>query len=124
MQGNIVLSQGTFTLNSDNDDLFFKRDIMNTTEAVVDFFKDGFVEFDVLDFAAHIELESAVTRAQELLTFSIPFPNITLTPFQVCRLTQGDVVSSIDEYVRFRGLRLWVPFSAPIWLSELSCKPI
>lgn len=83
MQGNIVLSQGTFTLNSDDDDLFFKRGTINTTKAVLNFFDDGFIEFDVLDFAAHIELESAVTRAQELLTFNIPFPNITLTPFQV-----------------------------------------
>ena len=83
-----MLSQGTFTLNSDNEDLFLKRDIMNTTEAVVDFFDDGYIEFDVLDFAAHIELESAVTRAQQLLTFNIPFPNITLTPFQVRHLSQ------------------------------------
>ena len=66
---------------------------MNTTEAVVDFFDDGFIEFEVLDFAAHIELQSAVTRAQELLTFHIPFPNITLTPFQVWRLSHGYVIS-------------------------------
>ena len=98
---------------------------MNTTEAVVDFFDDGFIEFEVLDFAAHIELQSAVTRAQELLTFHIPFPNITLTPFQVWRLIPGicNFILYVDEYVRSRGLPLWVPFSALIWLLVLNCKP-
>ena len=92
VQGNIVLSQGTFTLNSDDGDLFFKRDIMNTTQAIVDFFDDGYIKFDVLDFAAHIELESAVTRSQDLLSFNIPFPNITLTPFKVRWFFQEYVV--------------------------------
>ena len=88
-KGNIELSQGTFNLsNDDSDDSIFKRGIVNTTENIVNFFQDGFIEFNVRDFAAHIELESAVTRSEALRTFHIPFPNITLTPWQVsCLLT-------------------------------------
>lgn len=84
-KGNIELSQGTFTLSSNgSEDSIFKRGIVNTTEDIVHFFQDGFVEFNVVDFAAHIELESAVTSSLTLKTFPVPFPNITLTPWQVC----------------------------------------
>ena len=83
-KGNIELSQGTFTLSTnESDDSIFKRGVVNTTEEIVHFFEDGFVEFNVLDFAAHIELESNVTLSKTLKTFNIPFPNITLTPWQV-----------------------------------------
>ena len=89
-KGNIELSHGTFTLSTnDSDDSIFKRGVVNTTEEIVHFFEDGFVEFNVLDFAAHIELESNVTLSKTLKTFHIPFPNITLTPWQVsCFLTR------------------------------------
>ena len=83
-QGNIKLSQGSFTLRSnESDDGIFKRGIVNTTEEIVHFFEHGFIEFNVVDFAAHIEFESALTLSHALKTFHIPFPNITLTPWQV-----------------------------------------
>lgn len=86
-KGNIELSQGTFTLkNNESDDSIFKRGFVNTTENIVNFFQDGFIEFNVNDFAAHIELESAVTPSTTIRTFHVPFPNITLTPWQVCCL--------------------------------------
>ncbi|KAL8794368.1 MAG: hypothetical protein Q9195_003066 [Heterodermia aff. obscurata] len=83
-KGNIELSQGTFTLSTnDSDESVFKRGVVNTTENIVHFIEDGIVEFNVLDFAAHIELESNVTLSKTLKTFHIPFPNITLTPWQI-----------------------------------------
>ena len=108
MQGNIQLSRGTLTLsnNDTDDDNIFKRGIVNTTREVVHFFEDGFVEFDVLDFAAHIELESTLTPAQQL-RFRIPFPNITLTPWQVCCLpSRTRLVSGTDKHDRFQMLPL------------------
>ena len=86
-KGNIELSQGTFSLrNNESDDSIFKRGIVNTTQNIVNFFEHGFIEFNVRDFAAHIELENAVTRSADLRTYNVPFPNITLTPWQVSRL--------------------------------------
>lgn len=101
VQGNIALSQGTFTLRSaDPED----NEFFNTTREIVHFFEDGFVKFDVLDFSAHIELESAVKRAQEIRKIQIPFPNITLTPWQVCYLSAGtDFVSGADVLNRSLG---------------------
>ena len=97
-KGNIELSQGTFTLSTnDSDDSIFKRGLVNTTQEVVHFFEDGFIEFNVLDFAAHIELESNVTLSKTLKTFHIPFPNITLTPWQVICLVTRRLASTTDD---------------------------
>ena len=97
-KGNIELSQGTFTLSTnDSDESIFKRGVVNTTEEVINFIEDGFVEFKVLDFAAHIELESNVTLSKTLKTFNIPFPNITLTPWQVRYFLTRRSASATDK---------------------------
>ena len=97
-KGNIELSQGTFTLSTnDSEDKIFERGVVNTTEEIIHFFEDGFVEFNVLDFVAHIELESNVTLSKTLKTFHIPFPNITLTPWQVSYLLIRRSASATDK---------------------------
>lgn len=113
-KGNIELSQGTFTLSTnDSDESIFKRGVVNTTEAVIDFIEDGFVEFKVLDFAAHIELESNVTLSKTLKTFNIPFPNITLTPWQVRYFLTRRSASATDKSSQIPGVASVGPIFSP-----------
>ena len=90
MTGAIDLIQGEFSIAQSNNSAgssaqksLERETIVNETEKIVHFFKSGFLEFRLDSFAAHIELDSAVTGSKEIQSFKIPFPQIPLTLFTV-----------------------------------------
>ena len=74
LQGNVDLSHGVFTLTNNST---------NSTESIMDFYENGFVELAVNNFAAHIELESTVAASESLYLYTAPFPDITLPGFSI-----------------------------------------
>lgn len=70
------LSQGSFRLE-DPDNPF---ELLNNT---IQYFQHGVVQVDVENLFAHIELATNLDLAANALQFSVPLPDIPITPFMV-----------------------------------------
>ena len=113
--GTVDITNGMFSLSSSN-----------TTEGLLDFYDDGFIEVTLNAFAAHIELQSTVAVTQNLVTFQAPFPDITIPGFSIAGIAEvGPVLRpsvvfgiNIASALDFTyGLQVTVPNNATIRLN-------
>ncbi|KAL2359016.1 hypothetical protein RJZ56_008153 [Blastomyces dermatitidis] len=75
--GSVDLSQGSFRLEDPID---------NPVELVTDvirYFEHGEIQIDVENLFAHIELSTKLDLAENGLQFSVPLPEIPITPFMI-----------------------------------------
>ncbi|KLJ13055.1 hypothetical protein EMPG_11982 [Blastomyces silverae] len=75
--GSVDLSQGSFRLEDPID---------NPVELVTDvirYFEHGEIQIDVENLFAHIELSTKLDLAENGLEFSVPLPEIPITPFMI-----------------------------------------
>ncbi|OJD14161.1 hypothetical protein AJ78_05467 [Emergomyces pasteurianus Ep9510] len=74
--GNVELSQGTFRLEDPDDPL-------ELAQNVIQYFQHGQVQVDVENLFAHIELSTKLDLAVNALQFSVPLPDVPITPFMI-----------------------------------------
>jgi hypothetical protein len=77
-KGNLQLSQGEWELDLSD---------LNDIDSFSDIFKVGFVQFNIKDFVAHVELQivPSIQGSTSLALFSLPIPGVT--GFSVSDLT-------------------------------------
>ena len=76
LQGNIDLSHGLLGISEPSNNTNDNSEIDPAVQEAFNFYKNGYLELVVNDFAAHIELESTVTPTASLVTYIAPFPDI------------------------------------------------
>ena len=83
---------GSFTMGGFNSSGNGTEGLINATESVYEYVKDGYVKFQSNNFGAHIELESSISATANIKNFTAPLPTIPITPFQVCDLQPNKLI--------------------------------
>lgn len=87
----------------------------NNTENITQFFTNGYLELQVNDLAAHIELESSIQPSKSLTLYKVPMPEIGLPGFQVRGLLQRfQAVMVANASGRYLALLLLVRSSTQV----------
>ncbi|KAL9129631.1 MAG: hypothetical protein Q9217_001949 [Psora testacea] len=75
IQGSIDVSHGYFSISNANS--------TSNSSNIVDLLMDGYVELQINNFAAHVELESTIQPSASLFTYVAPFPDIGIPGFSI-----------------------------------------